>query len=465
MIPAGVYALEDVIFTGNWTRPNTNVTFDTGVVTTGLRHIRTSLRINASDPTTAPIADFTQASNTMLLDDGVWLLFNFPIIDYSTLGVEDQGALIVRNGSRVLGSVPQPITNGACTLSVTVDGPDSQCGQLAVNPGTGTVIVRVTGGPGMVFAAPTNGGQFLVAGAMGQLPAIFVAGDFFGATNPDGVMFVVDTSGGPVTCLNMRAAAQCAGSFVAFKKSNDANALTILTGSADTIDGSPSYTVAAANGEVTLVSDGVSNWMVQSTDGPWQRDSAPTPGITSLVNPTDSVVIGPSGFGNAQALHVIKDTQAGFGTEIAEIRGLAVPGSFNVLELQGAIFAFASFFKWSTVFAANTEFALAAGSGTQNDVAINGCFNTVQPSGGGLTITGLDPALILQTGFPIAWIFNKGTANLTLTNEDAGSSATNRFQLIGANLVIPPNGGVLITRIQMPSVGNAQRWVVLLRSN
>jgi len=157
VIPAGVYALEDVIFTGNWTRPNTAVQFDVGVVTTGLRHIRTSLLITAADPAVAPIADFTSASNTMLLDDGVWLFFGFPIIDFSGLSNEDQGYLIVRNGSRVFGAVPQPITNGACTLSVTIDGPDSQCGQLAVNPGTGTVSVRVTGGPGMITTAPTNG--------------------------------------------------------------------------------------------------------------------------------------------------------------------------------------------------------------------------------------------------------------------------------------------------------------------
>jgi hypothetical protein len=265
VIPAGVYALEDAIFTGNWTRPNTDVTFDVGVITTGLRHIRTSLRITAADPTTAPIADFSNTSNVMLLDDGVTVIFQFPIIDFSGLSNEDQGYLNVRNGSQVLGSVPQPITNGACTLTVTIDGANSQCGQLAVNPGTGTVIVRVTGGPGMITTTPTNGGQFLVSGAMGQLPAIFVASDFFGATNPDGVVFVVDTSGGPVTCLNMRGAAQCPGSFVAFKKSNDANALTIQTGSGDTIDGLPLYTVTAANGAVTLVSDGVSNWMVMST--------------------------------------------------------------------------------------------------------------------------------------------------------------------------------------------------------
>lgn len=262
VIPAGVYALEDVIFIGNWTRPNTSVVFDVGVVTTGLRHMRTSLRITAADPVTAPIADFTSGSSTMLLDDGVTLLFGAPIIDFSGLSNEDQGSLIVRNGSRVFGSVPQPITTGSCTLSVTVDGANSQCGDLTINPGTGTVVVRVTGGPGMVFNAPSNGGQFLVAGAMGQLPAIFVGGDFFGATNPDGVIYVVDTSSAPVTCLNMRGAAQCAGSFVAFKKSDDANALTIQTGTGDTIDGLPSYVVAANKGAVTLVSDGVNNWMV-----------------------------------------------------------------------------------------------------------------------------------------------------------------------------------------------------------
>lgn len=262
VIPAGVYALEDVIFTGNWSRPNTDVLFDAGVVTTGLRHIRTSLRISAADPTTAPIADFTSSSNTMLLDDGVSLLFAFPIIDYSALGVEDQANLIVRNGSRILGSTPQPVTNGSNTLNVTVDGADSQCGELAINPGTGTVIVRVTGGPSTLFAAPTNGGQFLVSGAMGQQPSVFVAGDFFGATNPVGVVFVVDTSGGPVSCLNMRLAAQCAGSFVSFKKSDDANTLTISTGTPDTIDGLPSYAITAPKGAVTLVSDGVNNWMV-----------------------------------------------------------------------------------------------------------------------------------------------------------------------------------------------------------
>jgi len=78
---------------------------------------------------------------------------------------------------------------------------------------------------------------------------------------------------------------------------------------------------------------------------PWERDAGPTPGITSLVNPTDAVVIGVPGFGNAQALHVIKDTQGGNGTEIVEVRGLAVPGSFNVLELADVIMAFASYFK------------------------------------------------------------------------------------------------------------------------
>jgi hypothetical protein len=298
VIPAGVYALEDVIFTGNWTRPNTDVTFDVGVVTTGLRHIRTSLRITAGDPTTAPIADFTSSSNTMLLDDGVTLLFGAPIIDFSGLSVEDQGSLIVRNGSRVFGSVPQPITNGACTLSVTIDGANSQCGDLTVNPGTGTVIVRVTGGPGMVFTAPNNGGQFLVSGAMGQLPAIFVASDFFGATNPDGVVFVVDTSGGPITCLNMRPTIQCAGSFVAFKKSNDGNALTILPGGGDTIDGLASYVVTAAKGEVTLVSDGVSNWMVMSTS-----TSSALGGSQCLIFRPGSGLVGPVVFDTWAALY------------------------------------------------------------------------------------------------------------------------------------------------------------------
>jgi hypothetical protein len=298
VIPAGAYTLKDVIFTGTWTRPNTDVTFDVGVITTGLRHIRTSLRITAADPTTAPIADFTNTSNVMLLDDGVTVIFQFPIIDFSGLSGEDQGYLNVRNGSQVLGAVPQPITTGACTLTVTIDGANSQCGQLTVNPGTGTVIVHVTGGPGMITTAPTNGGQFLVSGAMGQLPAIFVAGNFFGATNPDGVVFVVDTSGGPVTCLNMRGTAQCAGSFVAFKKSDDANPLTILTGSGDTIDGLPSYTVTAAKGEVTLVSDGVSNWMVMSTS-----TSSTLGGSQCLIFRPGSGLVGPVVFDTWAALY------------------------------------------------------------------------------------------------------------------------------------------------------------------
>jgi len=72
----------------------------------------------------------------------------------------------------------------------------------------------------------------------------------------------------------------------------------------------------------------------------------------------------------------------------------------------------------------------------------------------------------MTNGFPLAWIFNKGAGSMTLTHENVGSTDINRFRLpSGVSMVIPSMGGVLVTRLQIPALANALRWVVLLRSN
>lgn len=107
------------------------------------------------------------------------------------------------------------------------------------------------------------------------------------------------------------------------------------------------------------------------------------------------------------------------------------------------------------------DLAVGAG-GNFNDMLVvrSQCFGV--PPIGGSTITGIDAN---TTGsnppmdpFPWITIFNDGTGSLTIAHESGLSFADNRFHLVGgADLVIPPNGGVVIARRSAPT----NRWFVV----
>jgi hypothetical protein len=185
-----------------------------------------------------------------------------------------------------------------------------------------------------------------------------------------------------------------------------------------------------------------------------------------LTDAGDDVAVGfDTQLGGPFKLQVIEqDIPPSVFTEIFQVRGLATQGSFDVFTPDGTyVHAFASFLRWSTIYGATTEFAGVSGAGTVNDVALNGCFVSVTPSGGGITVTGFAPDAKMPA-FPIVHILNKGTAGLTLTHEGLGSLPTNRLRLVGnAPVVIPSNGGFILTRIDVPAVG--VRWMLLAVNN
>lgn len=93
-----------------------------------------------------------------------------------------------------------------------------------------------------------------------------------------------------------------------------------------------------------------------------------------------------------------------------------------------------------------------ATSGVVNNFQATGNCLVVGVIAGGLTITGIQPDMswtkIAPNGtFPTFFFFvsNIGADNLTLAHNNAGSTDAYRFILPGAaNLVIPPNGGVIL---------------------
>jgi len=123
------------------------------------------------------------------------------------------------------------------------------------------------------------------------------------------------------------------------------------------------------------------------------------------------------------------------------------------------------------------RFATAGRSSSMDpDISAGGTFNnltiwksviTVAPPGGGATVTGIlwddDESDI---ALPFVFFFNTGTGNVTFTDEGAGSTASNRFALIGSSsVVIPPRGGALLMKVNMPAPIGDTRWVIVARSN
>lgn len=133
----------------------------------------------------------------------------------------------------------------------------------------------------------------------------------------------------------------------------------------------------------------------------------------------------------------------------------------SIMSTQSAITTVSAFSTNGLLTSAAGQFGTANSfSGTSAPSAISGTQNNYSPAGIGgattlrqdlsaaATITGIDPAV--NAGGPnlqgrILSVQNISTAfPLTITNEDAGSAAADRFSLpYSANLVIPPGAGVL----------------------
>ena len=74
--------------------------------------------------------------------------------------------------------------------------------------------------------------------------------------------YSADTSGGAITINLPALSGVTAGTEIRVKLKTAGNTLTLDGNSAETIDGSTTYTLTVQNQAVTLVSDGSSNWEV-----------------------------------------------------------------------------------------------------------------------------------------------------------------------------------------------------------
>lgn len=265
VIPAATYDLPDTSIVGNWSRRFTELSLAEGVVFTNFRRFATNIRV--AGPTTAPISDLIGTNNRFIFDDCAYS-YTGALIASAPTG-KDTSVIEVRNGSKLFGTVPYTVQNGSGTLQVLIAGPNSEA--LGLHRGTGSLYVSVVGGlptlgGGSSWPIQDIGSNQIITGAPSQLPVSFRAGDFFGGTTTCGQMFDVDTSGGAVSVINLRGPAGHPGEFIAFKKSDDNNALIINTGSSVTIDRiGTSYTMTTPRQSVLLLADGVDNWIVVAT--------------------------------------------------------------------------------------------------------------------------------------------------------------------------------------------------------
>jgi hypothetical protein len=147
--------------------------------------------------------------------------------------------------------------------------------------------------------------------------------------------------------------------------------------------------------------------------------------------------------------------------------------AFRVLMPNGAFFCSSNSFpgrsfaaceeisaqKYFAVGTGPADLGVSAG-GIFNDLAIFRSQSFATPPGGGSSVGGLSTTANDFPGFPWMTIVNQGGGTLTLLHDAAGSVAANRFLLPGAvSMVIPVNGGVMITRGAAP-----QRWLVVGKS-
>ena len=137
-----------------------------------------------------------------------------------------------------------PPHSAAATYTLTFPNTDGTADQVLKTDGSGNLdwVDQASGGGGFTYTAITSASS----------PVSGAASTHYSA----------DTSGGAITINLPALSGVTAGTEIRVKLKTAGNTLTLDGNSAETIDGSTTYTLTVQNQAVTLVSDGSSNWEV-----------------------------------------------------------------------------------------------------------------------------------------------------------------------------------------------------------
>ena len=137
-----------------------------------------------------------------------------------------------------------PPHSAAASYTLTFPNTDGTADQVLKTDGSGNLdwVDQASGGGGFTYTAITSASS----------PVSGAASTHYSA----------DTSGGAITINLPALSGVTAGTEIRVKLKTAGNTLTLDGNSAETIDGSTTYTLTVQNQAVTLVSDGSSNWEV-----------------------------------------------------------------------------------------------------------------------------------------------------------------------------------------------------------
>lgn len=268
VVPAGTWDMSETV----WQAPSrgqgflggvTVVTMDDGVSIVGLREVR-SLSLRSLTEGNPPIDDLGDG-DVLILTDGSALEGNAYVVGLTGLGDLKIVTIDVRRGSLIgagdTGTVLMPAGSNTPTLRIEVDK-FSTIDTNSVND-NGNVSCHL---------------ELRIHGSNNDTPIIqdFFHGPIVPLYEISGFNLTLNLSPPPLTIgtvnqyqdvdlsvTNLPPASWYPGGWLVVKSNTNAvTPLTVTPNGADTIDFAPNYVIGTAEGAVTLVSDGISNWMI-----------------------------------------------------------------------------------------------------------------------------------------------------------------------------------------------------------
>jgi hypothetical protein len=208
----------------------------------------------------APIADIGQGDIFYLTDHAV-IAGNNPVIEVNPGGPFKTSTIMLRHGSQIV-TGDHVVVSGPDdgTLIIDVDK-TSDLFNDTVSGGAHVLLVRLEGQRTQGLSAATNQSAFLGAITAFYNPCPYTLA-LFPTVLRIGTVNQVDPSAAPIAVTLPDVVDVAPGSFVIVKNiTASINAITITPGAGDTIDLAATLVLVTGFGFVTLVSDGISNWM------------------------------------------------------------------------------------------------------------------------------------------------------------------------------------------------------------
>jgi hypothetical protein len=267
-IPAGgPYPMTGVAWVGAGSGGAAAISIPEGVTFTGLRTFENILVLFSG--TTPPVSDFS-GTDSVVLSNGA----NLNATASGPLFRVSAGVVTFRIGARSEISNAQPVIHVALatSIAVTADGPQSFLGNNTVSGVAGaTLILRVedsaagTSATGTLSEtqpaflgtiAPRN------ATAVREYPTTIVTANATLDAISTSAIVRVDPTGGAFNLTLSAASGQRGASVVVKNVSASVNAVHVLAGAGDNIDGAASQDVVGARAHTRFTSDGAHQWMV-----------------------------------------------------------------------------------------------------------------------------------------------------------------------------------------------------------